>query len=267
MNVRVLLDGEIKKLELEEYICGVVLAEMPAKFEPDALKAQAVVARTYTLRRMEAGGRHENADVCGDPGCCQGYRDPADKGNTPESVEKIRAAVESPAGQVLTYDGELIDATYFSCSGGMTEDALAVWGTDIPYLQSTESPGEEEATHYTDRVFFSAEDFSAALEADLTGPPKSWLGAVTYTTGGGVSTIRIGGKQYKGTEIRSLLGLRSTDFTLTATENGIEIVTHGYGHRVGMSQYGADAMAASGSSYKQILAHYYHGTVLTDYIP
>lgn len=256
---------EVQQQNLEEYLVGVVLAEMPASFEKEALKAQAVVARTYTMRANLSGGKHGDGSVCTDYACCQAYIDPEDylnKGGTTENVDKIRTAVTDTAGQVLTYGGELIEATYFSCSGGSTEDAVAVWGTDYPYLQAVESPGEEEAAHYTDTVRFSPEEFAGALGAVLSGSPREWFGAVTYTEGGGVDTMVIGGKTYKGTELRQKLGLRSTAFTVSAGED-ITITTRGYGHRVGMSQYGADAMAALGNHYTDILAHYYQGTALS----
>lgn len=268
IKLQVVNGDEIWDMDLEEYISGVVLAEMPAEFEPEALKAQAVVARTYALRRMELGNKHDNGDVCTDPNCCQGYRSPEDyisRGGSEESVSKIQEAAKATAGQVLTYDGNLIEATYFSCSGGQTEDALAVWGADIPYLQSTSSPGEEGAAHYSDTVTMTPEEFRDRMGEALSGDPASWFGRVSYTDGGGVDTIRIGEKTYKGTEVRSLLSLRSTDFTIRYTGKDIEIVTHGFGHRVGMSQYGADAMAVAGSSYAEILAHYYQGTALVDY--
>ena len=268
IRLRVVNGDEIWNMDLEEYISGVVLAEMPAEFEAEALKAQAVVARTYALRRMEQGRKHENGDICTDPNCCQGYRSPESyisRGGNGEDVEKIRNAVEATAGEVLTYGGELIEATYFSCSGGQTEDALAVWGTDIPYLQSTTSPGEEGAAHYSDTVTMTVAEFRACMGDALSGDPASWFGAVSYTDGGGVDTIRIGDRTYKGTEVRGLLSLRSTDFTIRYTGKDIEIVTHGFGHRVGMSQYGADAMALSGSTYAGILAHYYQGTTLENF--
>ena len=187
-------------------------------------------------------------------------------GGTKASVDKIRRAVQQTHGEVLTYEGDLIEATYFSTSGGMTEDALEVWGVDIPYLKATESPGEEHASHYTDTALFTREEFLACIDTELTGDPEDWIGQVTYTAGGGVQTIQIGSRNYTGTELRSLLGLPSTNFTMTPANNGIFVVTHGYGHRVGMSQYGADAMAASGVDYRQILAHYYSGTTLEQYI-
>ena len=252
--------------ELDAYLVGVVLAEMPASFEPEALKAQAVVARTYTRRAAVTGGKHGDGTVCTQASCCQAYISESDylaRGGTEEDVEKVRSAVRETAGQVLTYEGELIEATYFSCSGGQTEDAVAVWGTDYPYLRSVESPGEESAAHYTDTVTFSAEEFQQCLGANLTGTPESWFGDVTYTAGGGVDTMVIGTQTYRGTELRTRLGLRSTVFTVETEGDSVSIRTKGYGHRVGMSQYGADAMAASGSSYEEILAHYYQGTQLT----
>ena len=172
-------------------------------------------------------------------------------------------AVELTDNQVLTYNGELIEATYFSCSGGRTEDAVAVWGTEIPDLQAVDSPGDESATHFVDTAEFSATEFASLLGISPTGSTSSWLGAVTYTDGGGVDTMVIGGKLLSGTEIRQKLGLRSTAFSMHATADKIYISTRGFGHRVGMSQYGAEAMAVRGSDYQEILSHYYPGTQLT----
>ena len=252
-----------RDLALEEYLVGVVLAEMPASFEPEALKAQAVVARTYTLKCVQAG-KH-GGGVCTDSGCCQAYTLPEAYSGGIENLEKVRSTVRSTAAQVLTYQGELIEATYFSCSGGVTEDAVAVWGTDFPYLRSVESPGEEAAAHYTDTVRFTAQEFENALDRDLQGTPDTWIGFTTYTAGGGVNTMKIDGVEYKGTELRALLGLRSTAFTMEADKEGISVTTRGFGHRVGMSQYGADAMAVAGSTYDEILSHYYSGAVLEVY--
>lgn len=258
-------DGSGETMDLSDYLTGVLLAEMPADFEPEALKAQAVVSGTYALSQQARGGRHENGAVCTSPGCCQGYLSPESylaAGGSRESVEKIRAAVEAAAGQVLTYDGVLIDATFFSCSGGSTEDAVAVWGRDVPYLQATPSPGEEEAAHYADTVTFPLSEFEAALGIRLTGSPDTWFSGTSYTSGGGVASVTIGGKTFTGVELRKHLGLRSTDMEFSAGAEEITVVTHGYGHRVGMSQYGAQAMAQAGSTYAEILAHYYQGATL-----
>lgn len=253
-------DGSVAEMDMNAYLTGVVLAEMPASFETEALKAQAVVARTYTLK-MAQSGKH-NGGVCTDYACCQAYVAETAYTGGGDNVEKVRAAVEATDSLVLTYGGELIEATYFSCSGGSTEDAVAVWGTDYPYLRATDSPGEEQAAHYTDTVTFTAEEFASRLGQALSGKPETWLGFTTYTAGGGVNSMRIGNTEYKGTELRTLLGLRSTAFTIETEGDTITITTRGFGHRVGMSQYGADAMALAGSSFEEILAHYYKGTTL-----
>ena len=242
---------------------GVVLGEMPADFEVEALKAQAIVARTYTLKREEEGVRHPLGAVCVDFNCCQAYVSPESylaRGGTEEGLNKIRSAVEQTAGQVLTYGGALIEATYFSCSGGKTEDASAVWGGDVPYLQSVDSPGEEHATKYTAEVFFTRDELETLLGITLSGNSESWIRGITYTEGGGVAGATVGGCRFTGVELRKLLGLNSTAFSVTAQSDGILVTTWGHGHRVGMSQYGADAMAIAGNSYEQILLYYYQGT-------
>lgn len=266
--VRVKLDtGEVAEIEESEYILGVVLQEMPLSFETEALKAQAVVARTYARRKQLVAPKHVDADVCTDPSCCQGYCSPDSytaKGFSAEDVDRVRRLVNETGRLVLTYNGEPIDATYFSCSGGMTEDAAAVWGAAVPYLQSTESPGEEGASHYSDTVQFSLQSFQVALNVKLSGDRKNWIRNMVYTSGGGVASIEIGGRTFSGTEIRELLSLRSTCFMITIVDNTVTVTTKGFGHRVGMSQYGADAMALNGSSYKEILMHYYKDTRLED---
>ena len=261
-------DGQVISLPLQEYLTCVLLAEMPVSFEEEALKAQSVVARTYTVRASEGASKHKSADVCADSSCCQGYVSVENylaRGGREEDAAHVRQMVASTAGLVLTYEEELIEATYFSCSGGVTEDAVAVWGTDVPYLQSVSSPGEEHVAHYQDTVTFSADDFAQKLGAELSGDPARWFGPATYTRGGGIAQLEIGSKTYTGTELRRLLGLRSTAFEIGVEGNTVTVTTRGYGHRVGMSQYGADAMAAAGSGYPEILAHYYQGTELTHY--
>lgn len=260
-------DGSILEMDMQTYLVGVVLAEMPASFPEEALKAQAVVARTYAARR-QTQQKHPEGAVCLQASCCQGYREEEAflrSGGTQESLEKVRRAVEQTAGQVLTYEGELIDATYFSCSGGSTEAAVAVWGSDVPYLQAVDSPGEEEAAYYTEEIAFNAQDFAACVGFENEGDPSQWFSDITYTEGGGVDRITIRGVEYRGTRLRTLLGLRSTFFEIQVDGNWIYITTHGYGHRVGMSQYGAKAMAEGGSSYEEILTHYYVGAELENW--
>ncbi len=255
-------DGRIVAMDLEDYISRVVLGEMPASFDEEALKAQAVAARTYTLLCVESSNKHHGA-VCTDHRCCQTYLEPEDYPGTSANVDKVFDAVAQTAGQVLTYGGKLICATYFSSSGGSTEDAAEVWGHAYPYLVSVDSP--EKAPYDGKTVTFTAKEFQKKLGRSFSGPPESWFGAVTYTVGDGVDSIWIGDQQYSGVKLRSMLGLRSTIFTVSVEGEKITFCTDGYGHRVGMSQYGADAMAETGSTYAEILAHYYRGTTLELY--
>ena len=265
-EMRLHTSGQAEKRDLDDYLVGVVLAEMPAEFKMEALKAQAVAARTYTRKAYETGGKHGDGSVCTDPGCCQAYISEAayrKGGGLEGNLQKVRNAVEATSGMVLTYEGQLIEATYFSCSGGSTEDAAAVWGTEYPYLKAVDSPGEEGAAHYRDTVTFSPEAFAAILGLEPEGNPRYWIGITAYTAAGSVKSIRIGDQVYTGTELRSLLGLRSAAFTIDADDEKIQITTKGYGHRVGMSQYGAEAMAVSGSDFQEILSHYYPGTEIS----
>ena len=256
--VTVNIDGTDQEMAMSEYLCGVLMGEMPASFPLEALKAQAVAARTYTLRRMESGGI-----LSDDPAVCQAYCDPDTAqekfGEQWETyLEKLRQAVAETDGEVMTYDGALISATYFSCSGGKTESAQAVWGSEVPYLVSVDSPGEEEASSYESSVTVELPVF-----LDTLGITEPSVSQVTYTDGGGVDTMEIDGKTFEGTELRALFDLRSTNFTMEITADAVTFYVLGFGHRVGMSQYGAKAMAENGSSYDEILTWYYSGAELT----
>ena len=266
-TIHLLTDTGIHPMELEEYVTGVLLCEMPTGFHMEAKKAQAVAARTFALRTSRQGVRHDVGVVCSEAACCQGYYSIEEYlhiGGTQEGVTQARQAAEETRGMVLTYEGALIESTYFSCSGGRTEDAVAVWGMDVPYLQAVDSPGEEAAAYYTDTVRFSGSEFQKALGARFSGTPTQWFGKVSYTDGKGVGTMEIGGEIYTGTQLRQLLQLRSSSFTVTALSDCVLITTRGYGHRVGMSQYGAEAMARSGSRWEEILQHYYQGVSITE---
>lgn len=263
LPMRLRTGDQLQQMDLDAYLVGVVLAEMPVTFETETLKAQAVAARTYARKAYVTGGKHGDGSLCDSPSCCQAYMTEEAflaRGGTREGLEKVRSAVLETSGLVLTYEGELIEATYFSCSGGSTESAVAVWGTDYPYLQAVDSPGEENALHDRDTVTFSLEQFQAALGSVLPEDPQTWFREVTYTPGDGVDTMVIGEETYTGKQLRSLLGLRSTAFSMQVQADAVTITTRGYGHRVGLSQYGADAMAVTGGDYREILAHYYPGT-------
>ena len=267
-TLRVLRDGSVEETALDTYFTQVVLSEMPASFAPEALKAQAVAARTFACRQM-AGGKHEAADVCAQSACCQAcltvealrarYADGFEA-----AWDKASAAVRETEGEVLIYDGKLIDAVYFSCSGGSTEDAAAVWGTDVPYLRAVASPGEQDAAKYESRDCVTAETFAETLRkldasVQLSGDPGGWIQAITRTAGGGVDTLTAGGRSFSGVQLRSAFGLNSTRFTILYEDGAFSFDVRGYGHRVGMSQYGADAIARLGFDYRTILRFYYRG--------
>lgn len=255
-------DDLVVQMDLEEYVRGVVLAEMPASFDPEALKAQAVAARTYSLRRLTLRDKHSEGAICIEPSCCQAWMSDEeylqDRGDQ-KALAKITDAVEQTAAQVVTYDGKLAETTYFSCSGGRTESAEAVWDAQIPYLQAVDSPGEEWASVFSQEFYFTQEQFASLLGRSFSGKPAQWLGKVTKTEGNGVQSMVIGGITYSGVQLRKLLGLPSTVFSMTADEEGIYVSARGHGHRVGMSQYGADALAQMGYDYTDILLHYYQG--------
>lgn len=264
-TIGVLRGSTVEFMTLERYLTGVLLCEIPANFHDSAKQAQAIVARTYALRTAQRGIKHGSNIICDDPGCCQGYISDVEyeeKWGVKEPVLQAAAAVEVTDGLVITYEGALIDATYFACSGGMTEDALAVWGADVPYLRAVESPGEEQCSYYVETVQFTPEEFCHRLGMELTGRPAGWIRDVAYTAGGGVAQLTVGEQTFSGTQLRSLLGLRSTRLYITSTADSILVTTKGFGHRVGMSQYGADAMAEAGKSFDEIIKHYYAGVEL-----
>lgn len=263
ITVSLIEDQAVEEMPLETYLIGVVLGEMPADFELEALKAQAIVARTFTCKRIQ-NSKHSSGDICSEYSCCQAYISESEylaMGGTEAAVEKIRTAVRDTKGEILQYEGDLIEATYFSCSGGKTEDAAAVWGTSVPYLQSVDSPGEEGAAHYTDTVKFSVAEFCNLL--GISADSYLTVDQITYTEGGGVDRLNINGESFSGTELRQMLGLRSTAFVISVTGRSVTITTKGFGHRVGMSQYGADAMAVRGYDCYGILNHYYPGTYVS----
>ncbi len=265
-NLPVLLENGIDSMTLRDYLVGTLAGEMPLSFGMEALKAQAIACRTYALRQY-ATRKHDPAAVCTASSCCECWS-PAD-GVSEENLKKAEQAVRETDGIVMTYDGALIEATFFSCTGGRTEAAVDVWGNDIPYLQSVSSPGEEQAPHYSGEVAVSFSEFGEKLQAEDSNfvlPNRLTADdfVLTRTEGGGVGTVQIGGTTFTGKTFRKLFGLDSTDFKITVNGQTVVFSTSGYGHRVGMSQYGAQAMAAGGASCEAILQHYYSGITLTD---
>ncbi|MEG0596986.1 MAG: stage II sporulation protein D [Oscillospiraceae bacterium] len=271
-EIRVALEGgAVETMKLSEYLFRVVAAEMPASFETEALKAQCVAARTYTLKKCQTGEpKHPDADVCSDIQCCQAYLDPqtaraawGDKGA--EFTEKIGAAVAATDGVVATYGGELISAVFFSSAAGETNDAVAVWGNAVPYLQGVKSPeGAGDVPGYVSDVTVTAAEFRTKFlekypSAVLEGEPKSWFGAAKTAENGAVEGLTVGGVAVTGQELRTLCDLRSAQFTVVTAGESITFHVTAYGHGVGMSQYGANVMAKNGAGYEEILKHYYTG--------
>lgn len=266
-RVPVITNDGLCAMRLDEYLTGVLLAEMPVSFSPEALKAQAVAARTFAIKTC--GSPAHNGAVCTDSTCCQAWTDPDRFGIDADVFEKVQLAVEETNGIVVTYRGELIDAVYFSCSGGKTEAAQDVWGADVAYLKSVASPGEEGAAHYNDTVVVSTEAFREIVlaeqpQTDLTGAPENWIGTAVYTEGGGIKSLEIGGRDFSGTDLRKIFGLRSTAFSVEVADESVIFETLGFGHRVGLSQYGAEAMACAGADFRQILRYYYSDVMLKE---
>ena len=275
-----ILDGDtVEEMDLGTYLVGVVRAEMPASFEPEALKAQATAARTYTLYKMETGGNHAGtADICTDSTCCQAYlSEDRARANWGEAAgvneKKVEAAVRDTDGQVIQYGGAPILAVFHSCSAGQTRAAGEVWLNDLPYLQAVSSPEDTDAIpNYYSRAEFTAEDFKSRVlavcpEADLSGSMSTWLRGAVTDSAGSVETLTVGGVTVKGSTLRSALGLRSACFTWEVQGEKLVFFVTGYGHGVGLSQYGADKMAEEGADYREILTHYYTGVTVDSYLP
>ena len=238
--------------ELEEYVVGVVAAEMPAAFPEEALKAQAVAARTYQVRQMQEQG---SKNVLYDVGQAYiGEREQKEKWgeNTAFYQEKIRRAVRETAGEVMTYEGELILAAFHAQSAGRTEDAAQVWKESVPYLKSVDSSADRDAPSHETEVFFSAEEMERTLG-------KGEVQVLSRTAAGYTEKVQVGEKVISGREVREALGLRSSCFSVEKEGDGYLFTVLGYGHGVGMSQYGAAFLAEEGKTYRQILEYYYQG--------
>ena len=267
------LDGDtVTEMSFSDYLQGVLRAEMPASFQEDALRAQAVAARTYTYYKMSSGGNHgDTADICTDHSCCQaflGKEKAADNwGKNAERYEaKIENAVSATDGQVMLYGGAPILAVFHSSSAGETWNSGEVWAQDLPYLQSVSSPEGEGVPNYYSTVELTEAEFrekflAARPEADLSGPASGWI-RDPVMDGVHVESVTIGGVSVSGPSVRSIFGLRSASFTAEAGDGKITFYVTGYGHGVGLSQYGANAMAESGSTWREILAHYYTGVTI-----
>ena len=264
--------GQIEEIPLDEYLYGVVSAEMPASFEAEALKAQAVVARTYTIFKIQNNSsKHENSDICDDFTCCQAWISKEErlaKWEQDKALEywnKIVASVESTKGKIVTYEGKVINAFFHANSGGKTETTLNVWGgSNYPYLQTVATAGEDAYSQYLSEVVINKEDFINKIKEKYSNfsinfENENCFQVTEYTEAGRVKKIKIGNIELSGVEVRSLLGLKSANFNITIEKENIKFEVIGYGHGVGMSQTGADSMAKQGSNYDEIIKHFYTG--------
>ena len=268
-------DGSIEEVSLDEYLCNVVSAEMPADFEIEALKAQAIVARTYTIYKI-LNKKHDNADICDDSTCCQAWISKEKRLERWEESKrelnwgKIETAVNSTRGKIITYQGAPINAFFHSNSGGVTEIPVNVWGgTGYPYLQSVETSGEDGYTQYLSEASFAYDELLNKLKSKYSDIVIDFSNSddikiLEYTESTRVKTVKFGNHQLSGVETRTLLGLRSTNFEIKNEDGKIKFSVKGYGHGVGMSQTGADSLAKQGSSAENIIKHFYTGVEISE---
>lgn len=253
--------GEILELYFEDYIVGVLSGEMPANFEMEALKAQAVAARSYALKKMMAR-EEEEYDVI-DTVANQVYLDEAElkekwKENYPKYLNKIKKAVLETKGEYITYNGEVIEAFFFSTSTGKTENSEEVFSSSRPYLKSVDSTWDADVSPvFQVESELSLSDFYTKL--DLPYQEKLTIEITKQTSTGRIKKLKINGEEKEASEVYQKLKLRSTFFTITQLGSNVHITTKGYGHGVGMSQYGAEGMAKAGYHYQDIIKHYYQG--------
>lgn len=259
---------EIEKHPLESYLVGVVAAEMPADFETEALKAQALTARTYIVNQLvqnNRAGLPDHADVS-DSEMHQVYKNDQELqvqwgSDYTWKLKKITEAVQATSGQILTYEGNPITATFFSTSNGYTENSEEYWKAAYPYLQSVSSPWDQQSPKFLNKVVMTVAEFEQKLGVNVVN--SSEIGTIIERTAGKrVGTVEIGGKKLTGKQIREQLQLMSSDFDWKRQGNQITITTKGYGHGVGMSQYGANGMAQEGKGYADIVKYYYKGVAI-----
>lgn len=263
-QVSITVVGLDEPVPLEEYVKGVVAAEMPISFHEEALKAQAIAARTYALKQTEYGKKTIAADVSAQVYATEEKRKERWGKNFARNEKKVTAAVRATEGDTIVYGEEMISAMFFSTSNGKTETAHNFSGHDIPYLQSVESPGEEDvAPTYHRELEMTLEEWNTALGTEWSTDMFKSLKLVRNPTGR-VQKAVSSGFELNGREMRELLGLASTDFDIAfdVTNRIVQVKTTGYGHGVGMSQYGAEAFAEEGWDAEKILLHYYTGTTI-----
>lgn len=255
---------KIEDVPLETYVARVVASEMPADFDIEALKAQALAARTYIVNHILYQEDESDSDVS-DTTEHQVYKNDKElraqmKDEFPEKMEKIKEAVSETEGEIITYDDEIITPAYFSTSNGYTENAGDYWEDDIPYLRSVESPWDKDSPKFLDQKVLTTAEVENTLDVNISGDKPF---TISHTDSGRVDTIDLGDKTLSGREVREALGLRSSDFAIEQKDDHFIFKTKGFGHGIGMSQYGANGMAKEGKTYQDIITHYYYDVTIS----
>lgn len=270
--------GIIESMDIETYLYGVLSGEMSAKFNIEALKAQAIAARTFVINKKEntASSGHKNAVVCTNYKHCQEYKSYEELKSTngtqwmEEYYPKIKKAVDETKGQIIVYEDKPILPLYFSTSSGKTENSEEVFSTQYPYLKSVDSPYDGQSPKYTSQVVISKFDFINNMKKSYpnisinSNNLKDDIKILNRNEGGSVDKIKIGNKQLTGVNIRSIFTLNSANFEIEFKDDNVIFNVKGYGHGVGMSQWGAEGMAEEGFLYYEILRYYYTGTEIKD---
>lgn len=267
--------NEIEEVKIDDYLCNVVSAEMPADYELEALKAQVIVARTYTIYKVQ-NKKHENADICDDSTCCQAWVSKENRlerweeTKREENWNKIQQCVNETKGKIITYNNQPINAFFHANSGGTTELPVNVWGgSGLPYLQVVQTAGEEGYTQYSSEVDLTQEELINKLKTKYEDIQIDFnndedVKIIEHTDSNRVKTVKFGNHELSGVETRTLLGLKSTNFEIKKENNQIKFLVKGYGHGVGMSQTGANTMAKQGNNCEEIIKHFYVGIEIKD---
>lgn len=268
--------GAVEEIDLDTYLYGVVSSEMPANFELEALKSQAIVARTYTIYQIKNGGKHQGvASVCDSALCCQAWISKENRmARWEEDVReeywnKIVEAVDSTKGKIVLYNGEPINALFHSNSGGKTELSINVWGGNFPYFEAVETSGEENYSSYSSVVEISKDELIKRMlekysQFKIDFDNQECIKILEYTENNRVKKIMIGNTELSGVEARSIFGLKSAKFKFEIIGDTIKFSVIGYGHGVGLSQCGSDALAKSGKKYDEIIKHYYKDVEISE---
>lgn len=270
-------NNSVEEIPLDVYLYGVVSSEMPASFELEALKAQAVVARTYTIYKIMNGSKHQDigADICDSSLCCQAWISKENRLARWEEKDrnvywdKIEEAVNSTIGKVILYENMPINAFFHSNSGGLTEIPINVWGGNLEYFQTIETSGEEAYSSYSSEVNISKDELIVKMrekysDFNIDFEDENSIEILEYTESGRIKKIRIGNKEISGTDTRGIFGLKSAKFSVNIVDNTINFKVTGYGHGVGLSQCGSDSLAKQGYDYQSIIKHYYKNVEISE---